>query len=332
MSHLSESLWDRLKIEGIRGPTLWARRSPFDPSERIIAALDAAERRHWLIRIDGGDQEISDLKSRGIAARTQELEGIGRPLGRYIDVTCLDSAGHEAFDLIGEELAARITLGKETETECVSRVLAKWRRFWEHRPSSILPLNAQLGLFAELWFLVCWLIPKRGVTAIRDWRGPFGSRHDFERIGRSIEVKGTLSEDGHHHHVNGLDQLDLPETGDLLFFSLHLRQEQGASNNLPAVVQKCRGLLREELELSDQFEAALSTSGYSETDRDVYSDLRLRVAGERLYVVSDTFPRLTRLNLLNGLPMGISRIEYDIDLSGFDHLCIAKRPDDVAIL
>jgi len=330
MSELSEVVWDKLKLDGIRGSTLWARRAPFDSSDRLLAALDAGERRHWLIRVESQEEAINDLKSRGLTVHTQELEGIGHPLGRYIDIVCLDSAGHDAFDLIGKELAARLDSHIESPSECVARVIAKWRRFWEHRPKNVLTKDAQIGLFAEIWFLAWWMIPKRGVSAVAAWRGPFGSRHDFEWIARSVEVKATLSVGTRGHRINGIDQLAPPETGDLLLFSLHLREEQGASNTLPSVIAACRELLLQHEEELDQFEAALSQSGYSDVYRDEYENLRIRVVDERLYRVSDDFPRLTPKNFPSGLPIGVSGVQYEISLSGFDQLCIARRPQDIS--
>lgn len=293
MSDLSKVVWDKLKLDGIKGSTLWARRVPFDSSDRLLAALDAGERRHWLIRVEPHEEAISDLKSRGLSIQTQELEGTGHPLGRYIDLVCLDSAGHDAFDLIGKELAARLDSHIESSSECVTRVIAKWRRFWEHRPQNVLSKDAQIGLFAEIWFLALWMIPNRGVSAVHAWRGPFRSRHDFEWSTRSVEVKATLAVGARAHRINGIDQLALPEMGDLLLFSLHLREEQGASNTLPSVISVCRDLLLQHVEELEQFEIALSTSGYSDVYRDEYENMRIRVVDERLYRVTDQFPRLT---------------------------------------
>src|SRR5579862_3652276 len=300
MSQISESVWEKLRLEGLRGSTLWARRAPFDSGERLLAALDASERRHWLIHIEPQEEEISDLKSRGLTIQTRELEGTGHPLGRYIDILCIDPIGHEAFDLIGKELASRISSGNETPAECVSRVIAKWRRFWDHRPIDILSKEGQIGLFAELWFLAWWLIPKRGLSSVACWRGPFRSRHDFEWDVRSVEVKAALSVGVGIHTIHGLEQLAPPENGDLLLFSLQLREEQGATNTLPSIVAACRDLLTQDFDELDRFEAALSQIGYSDVYRDEYEILRLRIVGEHLYEVRDDFPRLTNAQFARG--------------------------------
>src|SRR5687768_12514986 len=65
---------------------------------------------------------------------------------------------------------------------------------------------------------------------------PFGARHDFEWQGKSIEIKTTVSTRGRIHKVNGIDQLRPPEHGELLFFSLRVREEASAANTLPKLV------------------------------------------------------------------------------------------------
>src|SRR5262249_35908769 len=153
------------------------------------------------------------------------------------DMMCEEQAGHEAFDLVGGEIAARLATGRERAPEVVARVLAKWRRFWSQLTTPALSREEQLGLFAELWFLSVWLLPRVGaVEAVRRWRGPSAARHDFEWPGHSVEVKATTSTRGRIHRIHGLEQLAPPEQGELLFFSLRLREEGGATNTLPSLV------------------------------------------------------------------------------------------------
>jgi hypothetical protein len=248
------------------------------------------------------------------------------PLARQPDIACHDAAGHEAFDLIGGELADRLVSGRETAPECVVRVLAKWRRFWGQAALQILSREEQLGLFAELWFLSVWMVPGAGADeAVKRWRGPFGSRHDFEWAGRSVEVKATTSTRGRIHRVNGLDQLAPPEQGQLLFFSLRLHEEAGATNTLPLVIAACRSQMEADADSLNLFERALIQVGYSPAHDEEYARLHLRIVEEGLFSVRDDFPRLTVMQLEAGIPPGVERVEYEINLSGFDHLRIASR-------
>jgi hypothetical protein len=328
MTRISESVWSRLRNEHVSGEVLWARRAS-EVTDRLLAALDAEGKRHFLMRLAAGEPELHDLQSRGVSIFTHQLEGRGHEPGQYVDIICIESSGHDAFDLIGAEIAERISTGRESVPECVTRVVAKWRRFWEQASKNILSKQSQIGLFAEVWFLYLWLVPRRGISAsVASWRGAFGSRHDFEWESRSVEVKATLASGTPIHRINGLDQLVPPEQGDLLLFSLQLREERGASNNLRSVVAASREILKVDNLALEQFETALVQVGYSSAHEGDYENLHLRIVDERLYEVRDGFPRLTLKDFPVGLPDGVGRLEYDVTLSGLDHLCLARCPTD----
>lgn len=161
------------------------------------------------------------------------------------------------------------------------------------------------------------------------WRGPFGARHDFEWKGYSVEVKETTSTRGAIHRINGIDQLVPPSDGELFLFSLRLREEGGASNNLPTLVDSCRQQLAEHDDTSCRFESALVQLGYSSAHEEEYGCVRLRVAGQGVYAVRDDFPRLTASQLSSGVPAGVERVDYEINLAGFERLLVAERPHDL---
>ncbi len=194
-------------------------------------------------------------------------------------------------------------------------------------PRRLRSLHASRSLTFERLVRSVWLVPRAGpAEAVNRWRGPFASRHDFEWAGRSVEVKATTSTRGRIHRVNGLDQLTPPEQGDLLFFSLRLREETGATNTLPSIIAACRAQLELDTDSLSRFEKALAQIGYSPAHDEEYAKLHLRVVEEGLFNVRDDFPRLTATQLRAGLPPGVERVEYEINLGGFDHLCIARSP------
>jgi hypothetical protein len=310
----------------VQGETLWARRAAPEITERLVAALDADGQRHLLVLLLAGEVDLQDTQSRGLVVMTRELLMPGHQAGRYLDIICQDIAGNETFDLIGGEIAERLATARETAPGVVARVLAKWRRFWGQLPRTMLSREEQLGLFAELWFLSVWLIPRVGTAeAVFRWRGASGSRHDFESPGCSVEVKATTSTRGRIHRINGLDQLAPPEQGELLFFSLRLREEGGATNALPSVIAACRVVLESDADALSRFESALAQAGYSPAHEEEYAKLRLRVVEEGLFRVEGDFPRLTPASFPSGVPNGVERVEYEVNLSGCGHLMIAAN-------
>jgi len=327
MSRISPEIWIKLAGEQVPGQALRARFAAPAISPRLLAALDADGWRHLLVLLAPGEVDLRDAHSRGITVSTRELVIAGRESGRYLDVLCCDGSGYDAFDVIGGEIAARLAGGAESGPEVVSRVLSKWRRFWGQPIRRILSREEQLGLFAELWFMCVWLLPSVGVEeAVKRWKGPMGSRHDFEWSGRSVEVKATTSVRGRVHRINGIDQLALPEGGTLTLFSLQLREEAGATNNLPSILARFVTLIESDPESLGRFESCLDKAGYLQVDEEEYSKFRLRVVEEGLFTVSGDFPKITRVELGGHMPKGVETLEYEINLSGSMHLCVSAQP------
>ena len=217
-------------------------------------------------------------------------------------------------------------LFRSSPSEIVHQVLAKWRRFWGQIPQDLLSRNEVTGLIAELRFLSEKMIPQIGpAEAIKRWRGPFGSRHDFEWPGESVEVKATTSSRGRIFHINGIDQLEPPENGKLFFFGVRLREEGGAELTLPGIIENCRKLLLSDDDSLDRFESALVHVGYSPLHDNEYEKLRFRIIEEALFEVKDDFPRIGVSNFIGGIPSEIERVEYEINLNNYRKLNFLER-------
>jgi hypothetical protein len=158
------------------------------------------------------------------------------------------------------------------------------------------------------------------------WRGPHGARHDFETDGLSIEAKGTTSTRGRIHKINGVQQLDPPENGKLLFFSMRIREEAGATNSLPLLIASCKQQLADDPDAEGLFETAVIAAGYSANHEEDYSKTHWRVVEQMLFDTSQEFPRLTKASFGDGMPMGVEDIDYTINLGTFDSAIVASTP------
>lgn len=296
-----------------------------DETERLLAALDSEGRRHFLVLLTEEEPNLDDSQSRGLRVVTRELSVPGHSPGRYLDVSCHDPSGHDAFQVIGGELADRLVLNQDSPAVDMAKVLAKWRRFWGQQPRDMLTQQEQLGLLAEIWFLHVWLVPRIGASAAVDrWRGPLGARHDFEWPHCSVEVKATTSTRGLVHRINGIEQLVPPQEGRLLLFSLRLREEGGAANSLTSIVRACEAALAGNDEALSLFSSRAAAAGYSPTHDEEYSRACYRIVDEALFSVQGEFPRLIPESVLGGLPHGVEHVEYEINLSGFDRLRVPE--------
>jgi hypothetical protein len=292
----------------------------------VFLAVDHEGIRHLLLSVSADVDPVTDERSRGIRALTRPLSVQGQSEGHFIDVLCTAISGQEVFNLVATAILAQVAQGADAP-DAVRSTLARWRRFWGATPTGGLSSEEIRGLFGELWFLAVWLLP-HGHDQIGHWLGPTGTRHDFQWSGLAVEAKATTSIRGHVHRINGLDQLEPPADGRLLLFSLRMREEATASNTLPSLIEAIISALHDDGETLDAFEARLVQAGYSPLEADRYAEMRFRVINERLYEVGDGFPRLSATSFANGLPSGIERVEYEINLDGASDLVVAASPDE----
>ncbi len=333
MSYFDSTIWNYLQTSPPKGVALTARIAFPEITPLLLAGIDSTGRHHFLIPLLQDEETIADGQSRGVLVKCEDLqikeEVHKQKTANYINVICQEPVGADAFDMIGHEIATALVSGSASKAETVRNILAKWRHFWGHPPSNALSREEIIGLFAEIWYLNRWLIPHMTPTAaVTGWRGPHGSRHDFEWSGKSVEVKGTTSGRGRIHWIHGLEQLSPPESGDLFLFSLVLREEGGAADTLPGIIAECRILLASIPDALEYFENSLALVGYSPIHDEEYSKIHFRVADEALYAVRDNFPRIVISSFHEGVPSGVNVVNYEINLDGYDTLIIARKPDE----
>lgn len=298
---------------------------PIDGIQGAFLAVDHDGGRHLLIEVTAGAPEVRDERSRGIRAMTRPLAVADEEERPFIDVVSTNVGGHDVFNIVASAVLDAVRSGGDA-AEAVSTTLSRWRRFWGAVPPSGLTPEQLSGLFGELWFLCIWLLP-HGADGLRHWMGPLGARHDFQWPHLAIEAKATASIRGHVHRINGIDQLETPLDGTLQLFSLRIREEVTAANSVVTLISRIETELATDPELLDQFETRLSQAGYSPLDRDRYAEMRFRVINERLYVVAEGFPHLTPASFPGGVPTGIERIEYEIDLDVCPQLILSDSPE-----
>lgn len=332
MSDTKSLRWDILESQPPSGERLTARLALPDFNREIYIAVDATNRRYVLVQLPPGEQHIQyERTSRGISVQTVEMsvgDGVGNNI--FVEIACHEPSGYVALDIVTQELASALAAGASiSRSRLVHNVLAKWQRFWSGQPRNLLSKEALLGLYGELWFLSRWLIPSIGAQqSVEMWRGPMGSRHDFETVGLAIEVKTTSRVDG-SHQIHGIEQLQEPVNSALLLFSLLVREESGGENTLPQLVHELHKTLNGHPLALAQYEAALLSAGYEEAHESEYLKIRLRIRGQALYRVSGEFPRLIPSFLSKGVPAGINNVNYELRLDAAGPWMLSDSPSAV---
>lgn len=322
--------WEKLEAERPVGEIYVARCGFAEITDVVLAAIDSSGSRHFLIPLESTDDFIQDRRSRGISVNVKNLHirGDSREPSelRYIDIRLEEDSEREMFDIIGRQIALTLRQENRPRSDSVRAVLARWRHFWGTATSSALSREEVVGLFSELWFMTRWILPVASSVLVYGWRGPSGGRHDFEWKNASVEVKGTTVTEGIKHWVNGMDQLAPPDNGRLYLFSLKMREENGATNTLPGMIRSCMQMIGDDVELAEFVEETIARTGYSPAHDDIYERLKFRVTDEALYEVRGRFPRITSASFPEGEPNGVERIQYQINLEGYDDLIVATKP------
>lgn len=310
--------WDLLEGQPPSGERLTVRNAFPDRRPDLKIGVDEGLRRYLLVAIPIGEpREISERPSRGLSVQSVEMNVRDGLMESFVEIACLEAAGHRALDTIAVEISEALDAGATIgRIALVQNVLAKWRQFWAGFNTGILAREVQIGLFGEIWFMLNCLTPAVGTApAMTAWRGPLGARHDFEFVQGAIEVKTTTRLDG-THHISGLEQLLEPVNGKLLLFSLELRDEVGADDSLPKLIETVRASASEDYDAIAHFDSALYAAGYQDAFATEYGKLHLRVRSASLYEVNGDFPRLVPDRIVGGLPAAITGVSYSLAMAG----------------
>ena len=302
----------------------WANLSKPDSLEHLEASETARDSRIWLARDHTDLCHLLIQVPNGVEAPESVTKGLAVTVARHriperaetdcIDLVCLDDATLNVFAAVAAELV--VELGGASLARwpgIVAETLARWRWFWDVATEALSEREA-LGLFAELWFLDQWAgVTPENVTA---WGGDDNTRHDFQWLGRSVEVKATArrGDGGAIHTIQHLDQLADPEVGTLYLFSLRVVRDRLAANTLAAIVSRCSEQLRGSAPARGAFLRMVSRRGYTPADRSL-REASYRIVAEGIYEVTGNFPRLTAESFPNGMPAGITDVSYKIDMS-----------------
>jgi hypothetical protein len=224
-----------------------------------------------------------------------------------------DAQYSDVFDALIWDQVKHI-LSKEDQKvatkEFVSR-LVKWQSFFRSF-SEGLSIEAQKGLYGELWFLRYVLIPKLGeYNSILSWTGPSGSNQDFQIPNCAIEIKTTSGMEN-NVHISNKRQLD--NVGLRKLYLGHISVEAGlnGTQSLNDLIDEIKQLLHEKCEICiSMFEEKLMESGYLNVHRSRYVDMKYIIREANYYDIKNNFPRIIEANIM----YGIGEVHYSIDLA-----------------
>lgn len=260
-----------------------------------ISTSEYFSERAWLLSLRG----IDVVRRRGATALS----------GDYL-LILRDSQNWEIFVLLCRDLIS-VAQRHMTARQLVGhmeRRLRKWQQLLQKDIAGDLSLEVQMGLFAELLFLVEQLFPRIGpMRSLESWRGPEGDKQDFSFDNSAVEVKSHITTKGPTVWISSLHQLwsKKPKLW-LLCYSL-ATSETGST--IEEVVTRLRDQIGDETEILDILDFKLKLFGYI---AEVHHDrlVRFRKDAAHLYGVEEGFPRISP----EAVAPAITSLKYAIDL------------------
>ena len=194
----------------------------------------------------------------------------------------------------------------------ILRRLLSWHEFLKKKRGELLPEEQIKGLIGELVFIINHLGPVSGPgQAIKFWQGPEGYPQDFNVDNSAVEVKCQSGAKAPIVKITSINQL-CPQLPEMYLFVVTLGKTHPDSDdalNLPRLVSQIRETLIEAgSEQMERFNDLLHIYGYVESDR--YLEFSYVLAGERMFQVSEGFPRLCP----SDVHQGIVKLTYHVNL------------------
>ncbi len=185
--------------------------------------------------------------------------------------------------------------------------LEKWQYLL--RPKRQMTLEAQKGLIAELLFLE--RVPLRlfdKERAIRTWTGPLHSPRDFSFGTTYVEVKSNRGSKNPIVKIASENQLSTNQSERLFLYVVGLDESPSSGITLADVVERLRKYVSEDHIAIGELNMRLAAAGYR--DEEDYSEHSWDESTAEYYSVIGSFPRIQS----SGLPFGVDKVSYDIDL------------------
>jgi len=187
--------------------------------------------------------------------------------------------------------------------------IKRWKAFLAGRRKGLLSPEETRGLFAELQFLrALYNGHLNEKSAVEAWCGAERAHQDFIFSNIAVEIKSLSGRERNTVRISSEDQLEgLSDNLFLVIYRLSEVPDSDYALSLNDAVSRIEGELTDETAI-EGFTTKLASYGYAPLND--YDIPKFVVNSMHSYRVADTFPRLVR----SSLPEGVTRLSYEIEL------------------
>jgi hypothetical protein len=245
-------------------------------------------------------------EAEGLVMEYAQYKGTSSATGFFLQVSSRDKQLESVFLDLVENICGRIRNG-EGGHSALAEAIDEFRNLLT-RSRHAVEKSRILGLMGELIFLSKAL--DCNSESVDFWTGPTGARRDFLFPQAAVEIKTTQQSMGRNVTIHSLAQLATDDAESLFVMFYRLEEDPGKGTSVSELVQAIK--LR--LDSVDDFEEKLELIGYSAACADAWDAFRWTLLEAQSYQVCDGFPRVIVTSFPDGLPLGVSQVNYQLDL------------------
>ena len=275
----------------------------------VLLAIDSDGLRHLLVPLPIGETAKEDKKGAGIRVTHHTMIDRG-VRANFVDIACRNSQLHNAFLYLACEVLQELSTISAGVAEACTEAINHWRALLERERASIFPREKTIGLIGELIQLINLI--KINPSADLIWGGPEGHRHDFSNGILSLEVKTTTMRHGVSVTINSIDQLEPLPGGQLYLSLISLEEINEGGITIESLVREIEGMTP----FSHRILAKIRQYGWEPVSQSDESSLHFILRKITVFRVDHRFPRLIPSSVIGGLSPQITKIQYEINLTG----------------
>ena len=242
----------------------------------------------------------------GLAMEFVQYKGTKSSTGYFLQVGNTEEKLESVFLDLVENICSRVQKGEGSYFALV-RAIEEFRDLLS-RARTPVDRTRIIGLIGELFFLRRAL--ESNPAAVDYWVGPHAARRDFLFPGAAFEIKSSEASTAKNIIVHSLAQLDNDDADKLFVVFYRLEENPAKGVTVGDLVSDIRSLLTS----CELFDEKLKTIGFDPRTEEVWNVTRWTLAEEQPYSVTEGFPRIVAANFVDGVPAGVSGVNYQVDL------------------
>ena len=175
-----------------------------------------------------------------------------------------------------------------------------------------------IGLYGELLFILSCL--NNGINVIQNWFGNDGNRHDFSKDNTSIEIKSSV---GNNNVIKVSNEYQLMNTPPENLFLIKFHFDIMRDNDTDSTNELINNIMNKiDNQQKILFINKLSNSKVDFNDNwTLPNSYKFDLLSSTFYNVDQSFPKLTKSDLLNG----IEKVSYNIQMSSINEKNITSE-------